>query len=98
MPWRGAPTTVAASGQRLCAKHRIPLVTANGYMDYASCITPTTETAAVRACSPNAIPLEFSLRRTRYYRILSKVTYCPRCEAELKAQVQFRRQLGQSGI
>jgi len=89
-PWRGAPTIVSSSGQRLCARHRIPLITVRGFVP-----PPKTylvlepkglrKLCQLSECYPNGVRGPYrSLWPTSICVERAPITYCPLCEAEIQ--------------
>jgi len=77
------PVVASASGQKLCARHHIPLVTTRGY---TLCEDETVifhfhgKSNIMDNCNPNHIDPHYSLVRTKRYCKRASVTYCPACE------------------
>jgi hypothetical protein len=98
--WKEGATITSASGQRLCAKHRIPLVALHAYKaqnppDYV--ILGPHEASrpyygvAEQYC-PNHIPEHISLVRAGIMRVPTTVFYCPLCEKEMLARLRVPNQ------
>ena len=84
-PWTGPKTVLAPTGQTLCAKHRVPLVTARAYRAREdACILMTPEWSRAAACFPNHISARTSLRSGgKVFITPTTIRYCPICEREL---------------
>ena len=89
--WREGASVTSASGQRLCAKHRIPLVTIRAYQAPSG---PRDPAVLVHEASrpyynivgehcPNHIPEHVSLHPAWILREPTAIAYCPVCEKEL---------------
>jgi hypothetical protein len=82
-PWNGPAVITGPAGARLCAKHRIPLVTTRGFrihMEPGMCVDPDTELLErVERCYPNPVPWYEWLEPGRGGDPTT-ITYCPRCE------------------
>jgi hypothetical protein len=92
--WHDHPVITSRTGQKLCARHHIPLVTVHGYgtLDYApgprdiyqNRVITLIHTWGLQAqrekCNPNYIPRGQSLQRTKDQPVPILVTYCPKCE------------------
>jgi|ERR1700730_579177 len=103
---REHPVVISATGQKLCARHRIPLLTVHGYgvTDYAQGSERTLTLIHTfgpqferEQCNPNYIPRNQSLKRSKDYPIPILVTYCPKCEdatwiSEAEWRDSFRKQ------
>ena len=87
--WHEGASVTSASGQRLCAKHRVPLITIRAYQ------APTTGGQVwfvhdanrwyyniVGIYYPNHIPEHVSLRPASIAREPTTISYCPLCERE----------------
>ena len=83
-PWHGPAVVTTPTGSRICAKHRIPLVTVDGYQIHTEpneCIDPDSDKVEhVKLCYPNAIPWYESLTSFNGHGDPAKITYCPLCE------------------
>jgi hypothetical protein len=85
--WKEGAAITSASGQRLCAKHHIPLVTAHGYESAVAFTHDNMDRPfynIVGANCPNRIPDYQTIRRSELMRVPSIITYCPLCEKELE--------------
>ena len=89
--WREGASITSGSGQRLCAKHRTPLVALHAYEAQPPpgyVILGPHEASrpyygvAERYC-PNHIPEGVSLTRHGIMRVPTTVFYCPLCEKEM---------------
>src|SRR4051794_29975075 len=82
-PWSGPAVVTTGAGVRICAKHRIALLTVQGFRIHTEpreCVDPDVDQVErVERCYPNAIPwnewLESGQRGDR-----TTITYCPECE------------------
>ena len=76
------PTIPAKTGQKLCARHRVPLITTHGYT-IATLLPwhPKWEANIVVSCNPNCIDRTQSLVRKGPFKYPVDITYCPACEA-----------------
>jgi hypothetical protein len=92
--WREGASITSSSGQRLCAKHQVPLVTAHGYEAPQGVFTHDNMDRPfyniVGASSPNRIPDYQTIRRSKLMRVPSVITYCPLCEKELENSLRVR--------
>src|SRR6266446_3565536 len=78
------PIVTAPTGQKLCARHHIPLVIVHGYQRCGSEIVLYHfhgQSNIMDYCNPNHIDPHQSLVRTKTYCKPSLVTYCTLCEA-----------------
>jgi len=86
--WREGASVTAPSGQRLCAKHHIPLITARGYEPPVSLFAHENDNRPfyniVGQHSPNCIRDYQTLYRTKLQRMPAVITYCSSCEKELR--------------
>src|SRR5947207_9460470 len=85
--WKEGAAITSASGQRLCAKHHVPLVTAHGYESAVAFTHDNMDRPfynIVGASCPNRIPDYQTIRRSKLMRVPSIITYCPLCEKELE--------------
>jgi hypothetical protein len=106
--WDEGAAITSASGQRLCAKHRIPLVPLHAYEYPPNYVILGPHEAsrpyygvAEQYC-PNHIPERVSLVRAGIMRSPTTVFYCPLCEKEFhdrlsvpdeKAAIKFAREV-----
>jgi hypothetical protein len=77
-----------ASGRQSCGRHRIPLITVQGFAmrDRSTIMDPATDAEGdLQRCNPNFIADYFSLRRTKLVSEPHKITYCRECEAAVHA-------------
>jgi len=83
------PTVTSSTGQTLCARHHIPLVTVNGWKERpsATIYDSVYMQALVETCNPNFIFPWESLRRTARYCIPTKISYCPVCQKAVAANL-----------
>lgn len=105
--WPEGASITSPSGQRLCAKHRIPLVSIRAYeaVDRPGYVTLVHEASrpyyhiAEQYC-PNHIPEHVALHPAWILRKPTTITYCPLCEKEFlerlrvpdqKAALEFAR-------
>jgi hypothetical protein len=99
--WREGASVAAPSGQRLCAKHRIPLVTLRAYEAPPNWLVHEGSRpyygVAEQYC-PNHIPEHVALRPSGLLHVPTTIAYCPLCEKEMldrlrvpdqKAAVEF---------
>jgi hypothetical protein len=88
--WREGASITSASGQRLCAKHRIPLVAIRAYQAPSG---PNDPVVLVHEASrpyygvaeqycPNIIPEYVSLHAAWILREPTTIWYCPLCQKE----------------
>jgi hypothetical protein len=104
--WREHPTVTAASGQKLCARHKTPLLTVHGYgtRNYAaarevSLIHTFGPQLEREQCNPNYIPRDQALKRSRDYPISIPVTYCRECEkATAVSEAEWRAYFRKRGM
>jgi len=98
--WKEGATITSASRQRLCAKHRIPLVALHAYeaQDPPGYVILGPHEAsrpyygvAEQYC-PNHIPEHVSLVRAGIMRVPTTVFYCPLCEKEMFACLRVPNQ------
>jgi hypothetical protein len=86
--WREGAVVTSSTGQRLCARHQIPLITVHGYEAPQGVFThdnmdrPFYNTIGEN--SPNRIPDYQTIRRSKLQCVPSVITYCPLCEKELE--------------
>jgi hypothetical protein len=93
--WEEGVTITSASGQRLCAKHHVPLVAVHAYEaknppGYVVLVHEGTRPyygVAEQYC-PNHIPEHVSLVRAGIMRVPTTVYYCPLCEKEMLARLR----------
>ncbi len=86
------PIITSKSGQHICARHHIPLVTVPGYavrgwndpIHRVASFSSIGQMAVVEACNPNSVFPEQSLHRSKGYPERAMVTYCPKCEAAVQ--------------
>jgi hypothetical protein len=75
------PTITSSAGQKLCARHRVPLITVAGWLENRAAFHDALYMqAVVEECNPNSILPSDSLQRTRRYSIPTKISYCLLCE------------------
>ena len=85
-PWREGASVTSPSGQRLCAKHRVPLVTIRAYRAPPGYLVHEGSRPyynVVGEHCPNHIPEHVSLRPASILRLPTTIAYCPVCEKEL---------------
>src|SRR5713101_4080825 len=86
--WREGASITSSSGQRLCAKHRIPLVALRAYQAPSDRVILVHEASrpyygvAGQYC-PNHIPEYVSLSPAGILHEPTTVFYCPLCEKEM---------------
>jgi hypothetical protein len=93
--WPESATITSSSGQRLCAKHHIPLVPLHAYEaknppGYIVLVHEGSRPyygVAEQYC-PNHIPEHVSLIRAGIMRVPTTVNYCPLCEKEMLARLR----------
>jgi hypothetical protein len=81
---------ITSARQRLCARHRTPLVTVRGYNmgnDFG-CILPTEQYMRFADCYPNAMNVTESLDRDEMHQYPASITYCPKCDVELRRRLR----------
>jgi len=87
------PVITSSSGQHLCAKHRVPLVTVHGYTAPPGYVHPGPDDYNYRAWFvypfPNRVPDDESLSRNSVMHIRAPVTFCPKCEQEYKEAMRI---------
>jgi hypothetical protein len=94
--WREGASIQSSSGQRLCAKHRIPLVAIRAYQAPSG---PNDPVVLVHEASrpyygiaseycPNHIPEHVSLHPAWILREPTAIPYCPLCEKEFLARLR----------
>jgi hypothetical protein len=94
--WREGASVTAASGQRLCAKHRIPLVTIRAYQAPSGPNDPVVLVheasrpyyGIVEQYCPNIIPEYVSLHPAWILREATAIAYCPLCQKEFLARLR----------
>ena len=77
------PIVTSPTGQKLCARHHIPLVTVRGYQRGGSQVVLYHfhgQSHIADYCNPNHVDPHYSLQRTNTYSVPTRVTYCPLCE------------------
>jgi hypothetical protein len=80
------PIDTSRSGQTLCGRHHIALVTVPGFRRRGDWIIDATdEEAIMEACNPNSIPADASLKRSKECPVPANIRYCPKCEEALRA-------------
>ena len=84
-------TVLSRSGQTLCAKHHVPLVSVRAYgapvyRDRVILVNDNSLLYSGVALSnvPNPIPVDVSLRPTGILRRPMTISYCPLCEKEYR--------------
>ena len=98
--WKEGATITSASGQRLCAKHRIPLVALHayeaqnppGYVILGPHEASRPYYGVAEQYCPNHIPEHVSLVRAGIMRVPTTVFYCPLCEKEMLARLRVPNQ------
>jgi hypothetical protein len=73
------PVATTATGQKLCARHRVPLITVHGYGHRGEDVILyhwAGMNHTVDACNPNRIDPDFSLRRTQRSSHRMTFSYC----------------------
>jgi len=94
--WREGASITSASGQRLCAKHRISLVALHayeaqpppGYVILGPHEASRPYYGVAEQYCPNHIPEHVSLVRAGIMRVPTTVYYCPLCEKEMLARLR----------
>src|ERR1700730_11279524 len=85
------PTITSSTGATLCARHRIPLITVNGWAESSEARAKIYDSVymqlLVETCNPNSIPPWRSLHRSARYDVRAKVSYCPLCEKAVQANL-----------
>jgi hypothetical protein len=80
------PTITSSTGQTICARHHIPLITLAGWQENRAVIYHSLYMqAVVETCNPNFIMPNESLHRSTRYSIPTRVSYCPLCEKAVSA-------------
>ena len=81
------PTIKSRTGETLCARHHIPLVTVSGYQRRHVAVLYHTYymQLVVETCNPNCVLPYQSLVRTKEFPVRSRVTYCTKCEQVVAA-------------
>ena len=77
------PVVTSPTGQKLCARHRVPLVTVRGYAHRGEDVILyhwAGMNHTVDACNPNRIDPDCSLRPTKRNSHRWTFSYCPDCE------------------
>ncbi len=72
-----------AAGEKLCARHRVPLITVRGYGHIGEDVILyhfAGMNHTVDLCNPNRIDPNFSLHRTKRNSTRVTFSYCPQCE------------------
>jgi hypothetical protein len=83
-PWRGPAVILSPSGQRICAKHHVPLLIVGGFEAPAdTLVDPNQAWFKIAACFPNHIPEYQALHRDADNPVPVMITYCPICQTEL---------------
>jgi hypothetical protein len=98
--WREGASITSSSGQRLCAKHRIPLVALHayeaqnppGYVILGPHEASRPYYGVAEQYCPNHIPEHVSLVRAGIMRVPTTVFYCPLCEKEMVARLRVTEQ------
>jgi len=91
--WPEGATTVSPSGQRLCAKHRIPLMKIRAYQAPRYPVVLVHEASrlyygVVGQYYPNHIPEHVSLRRAWILTEPTTIEYCPLCEKQFLEELR----------
>jgi len=85
--WREEETITSPTGQRLCAKHKVPLIAVRGFEPPRGVFTHDNMNRPfyniVGEHSPNHIPDYQTTRRSDLQRVPVTIRYCPLCEQEL---------------
>jgi hypothetical protein len=76
---------VFLSGRYVCIVHHVPFVTRNGFRSAGMTIVDASE-EEWRAMQklPNFVQPGWALRYSKFYSEPTKVTYCPKCEEEVR--------------
>jgi hypothetical protein len=97
--WKEGASITSPSGQRLCAKHRIPLVAlhaweagpSHGYVYLVHDVDHPYYGIAEQYC-PNHIPEHISFARGGIFQTRSTVYCCPLCEKEFRERLRVSDQ------
>jgi len=82
------PTIASSTGQALCARHHVPLVTVDGWQESRFVIYDSVYMqAVVETCNPNFILRSESLHKTARYHVPTKITYCQLCQKAVAANL-----------
>jgi hypothetical protein len=80
-------TVTSSTGQTLCGKHKVPLITRRVYRPDPTkvlCMLPVDDLDRRFRCFPNALAFPLSTTPTpEFGGIPTKATYCPKCEEEI---------------
>ena len=98
--WREGASATSSSGQRLCAKHRVPLVAIRAYQAPSG---PNDPVVLVHEASrpyygvawqycPNIIPEHVSLHPAWILREPTTIWYCPLCQKEFLERLRVPRE------
>ena len=87
-PWHGPAVIRSRSGQAICAKHHIPLISVRGYQaPDGALVDPYRAWHDIAVCFPNHVPEYQSLvRDVRDVPLAVRITYCPVCEREVQSR------------
>jgi hypothetical protein len=81
----------------LCPKHGTPLATKMAYRITDDVhFTPIREYTRIADDYPKHTPFFYSDKRTAIHRIRESVSYCPKCDKELKATAEKNRKAEQA--
>jgi len=91
------PTITTPTGEKQCARHRIPLVTIPGFttrqrlrdLKQRQIVLYHTYymQLVVETCNPNSTRPWYSLTRKTPFTVASSVTYCPKCQQAVDANL-----------
>jgi hypothetical protein len=95
--WQEGASITSASGQRLCAKHRVPLLPLHAWRapthgDHIYLVHQASYPyygVAEQYC-PNHIPQHVSFRRGGIFQEKTTVYYCPTCEKDFWERLRVR--------
>lgn len=77
-------TVTSRSGEVLCRLHRTPIITVPAYeFDYRNLLHTGAERLAFDRKYPNAIGIQYQLRRSEEYPTPARARYCVECQDEL---------------
>jgi hypothetical protein len=79
--WEGKATITSSSGEVLCAKHKIPLISKPGHrLPPDAKASPEIDWIRRFEQNPNAIGINEGFERSNKDDIPATITYCPKCE------------------
>jgi hypothetical protein len=86
-PWPGQTVIRSHSGHKVCAKHRVRLVTVRGYeVSDGTLVDQPQAWHDIAVCFPNHVPEYQSLTRDLDFLLAVRITYCRACEKELQTR------------